>query len=85
MNLSPDTYARQIEILNSEMELLNQKRYWAVVLGLKPQRDGDQFCFVWGEDLQSGIAGFGPTAMAALIAFDEAMYRRAPAHTEGQS
>ena len=31
--------------------------------------DGNQWCALWGDDLQSGIAGFGPTPRAALDEF----------------
>lgn len=28
-------------------------------LSLKPYKDGNMWCFLFGEDLQSGVAGFG--------------------------
>jgi hypothetical protein len=39
---------------------------------LKPAvfRDGDQWCALYGLDLQSGVAGFGDTEELALIDFD---------------
>lgn len=48
------------------------RRCWAVVLGLVPFRDGDQWCVLHGKDLQLGIAGFGDTPEAAMWAFDRA-------------
>lgn len=35
----------------------------------KPYMDGNQFCILIGEDLQSGICGFGKTKKEALIDF----------------
>lgn len=34
--------------------------------------DGDKFCALYGDDLQTGIAGFGNTPHAACLAFDKA-------------
>lgn len=33
-------------------------------------RDGDQYCALYGADLQEGCAGFGPTPEAAMRDFD---------------
>ncbi|MCA9734564.1 hypothetical protein KC799_20695 [candidate division KSB1 bacterium] len=37
------------------------------------QKDGNQWCFLYGEDLQSGISGFGDTPQDALKDFIENM------------
>lgn len=34
--------------------------------------DGDQWCALYGEDLQSGVAGFGSSPSKAMDAFDVA-------------
>lgn len=34
--------------------------------------DGDQWCALYGENLQEGVAGFGDTPELAVRAFDEA-------------
>jgi len=45
--------------------------------------DGDQWCALLGEDLQSGVAGFGDTPEAACRAFDKKWTEgRAAAHEE---
>lgn len=49
---------------------------WVVTLGLKPIRDGNQWCFLWGENLQEGVAGFGDTPHKAMLAFEDAMYSK---------
>lgn len=39
-------------------------------LGLMPFKDGNQFCFLYGENLQTGIAGFGDTVYLAMLDFN---------------
>lgn len=34
--------------------------------------DGNQWCALYGENLQDGVAGFGDTPAAAMAAFDRA-------------
>jgi hypothetical protein len=36
----------------------------------KLYRDGDQWCVLYGEDLQNGVSGFGDSPHEAMIAFD---------------
>lgn len=64
----------------SEEERLAYQRHlqanWATVRPstvYKPTllRDGNQWCALFGEDLQSGIAGFGDSPALAMHAFDE--------------
>lgn len=33
--------------------------------------DGDQWCALYGENLQDGVAGFGKSAYAAMLDFDK--------------
>ena len=33
--------------------------------------DGDQWCALYGDDLQEGLAGFGDTPAAAMTDFDK--------------
>ncbi len=37
--------------------------------------DGDMWCVLLGEDLQTGVAGFGKTVAEAMTAFDQAFYK----------
>lgn len=37
--------------------------------------DGDQWCALLGDDLVSGVAGFGDTPCAAMEAFDQAFWK----------
>lgn len=43
---------------------------------LKPKVsiDGDQYCVLYGEDLQSGICGFGETVYKAILDFNKSFY-----------
>jgi hypothetical protein len=47
-----------------------------LVATLKPQlsQDGDQWCFLYGKDLQCGVAGFGDTPAQAMSNFNENWY-----------
>lgn len=40
--------------------------------------DGNQWCALYGEDLQNGLAGFGNTPELAMEAFDKAWSKVAP-------
>ena len=79
---APDfLHARMSEIIASEMELVSCKRYWAVLLGLAPFRDGNQWCVCLGDDIQIGVVGFGESPMEAVIDFDRAWYSKEPLST----
>ena len=45
---------------------------------LKPsiQIDGDQWCVLYGDDLQVGIAGFGSSPHLAIMDFNGAWYKQ---------
>ena len=38
--------------------------------------DGDQWCALYGEDLQNGVCAFGDSPAAAEMAFDAAWYEK---------
>jgi hypothetical protein len=44
---------------------------------LKPElkRDGNQWCVLYGEDLQSGIAGYGDSPHQAIMDFNSQWYK----------
>lgn len=37
--------------------------------------DGNQWCALYGDDLQSGVSGFGPSPAQAMAAFDAEWYK----------
>ena len=59
-----------------ETEMVKQEI--ALVSGLSPEFgvDGDQFFFLLGKDLQSGVAGFGSTPHAAMLNFNRNFYNQ---------
>jgi hypothetical protein len=40
--------------------------------------DGNAWCALYGENLQDGVAGFGPSPSEAFLDFDRAFYARLP-------
>jgi len=61
------------EVLLHNEKMCNEYERQAIsrvmTLGLFPFKDGDKWCFLWGEDLQSGVSGFGDTVMLACFDF----------------
>ena len=47
---------------------------FAVAYRLIPFRDGNQWCVLLGDDIQSGVAGFGDSPAKAISAFERAMH-----------
>lgn len=41
-------------------------------------RDGDQWCALFGSNLQDGVAGFGKSPAAAMYAFDQEWRKELP-------
>lgn len=73
-------HERVSEIVAMEADGADKRRLWAVVLGLTPKLDGDQWCILWGDDLQTGVAGFGDRPVDAVNAFEHAMYQANAPH-----
>lgn len=63
---------------NSVIEAMGQFERPAMLLRPRLFPDGNQWCALYGDDLQMGIAGFGSTADEALRAFDRAMHEPLP-------
>lgn len=40
--------------------------------------DGDKWCALYGEDLQNGVVGFGKSPELAMLAFNQAWWRKLP-------
>lgn len=77
MNTPDFLEGRASELMTIEHDAAEKRRMWAVILGLTPIQDGDQWCILWGADLQTGVAGFGETPVAAIAAFENEMYKKA--------
>lgn len=65
--------AEQLGAAEQENLAATKKNLWAVVYGLIPFKDGDQWCVLLGENIQVGVCGFGDTPAAAIYEFDKAM------------
>ena len=46
--------------------------------------DGNQWCALYGEDLQSGVAGFGDSPELAMMAFNAAWVAKLSAAPKGE-
>lgn len=55
-----------------EINAASNKEDLAIIaaLNLKPFTDGSKFCFLWGENIQDGVAGFGDTVHQAVKDFN---------------
>jgi hypothetical protein len=64
-------------ILHQERMLTEAQRQRPFVL-LQPKLypDGDQWCALYGDNIQEGVCGFGNTPHRASLAFDEAWNRQ---------
>ena len=47
-----------------------------VIYKPKLTRDGNQWCALFGDDLQSGVAGFGDSPAEAMWAFDKEWHKK---------
>jgi hypothetical protein len=56
---------------NEEMVTLGEERVLKFIATLQPKfsKDGDMFCYLYGDNLQVGIAGFGNTPYRAACDF----------------
>lgn len=63
--------------LADEMQInLTEQRMFQTLTALNPNfsKDGNQFCYLYGENLQVGIAGFGNTVYEAMVSFCNAFW-----------
>ena len=76
MNIHTDNLtATEIDQRASYCNYMNNRSHFlsrpSVMLGLVPIKDGNQWCVLYGEDLQVGIAGFGNSPQKAMEDFDK--------------
>lgn len=52
-------------------EILETHAMWQCIsaLGIKPSKDGNSWCFLYGENIQEGVCGFGETIFDAACDF----------------
>ena len=63
-----ETNEVQIAVLKNELCLIKE-------LKLTPKRDGNMFCFLFGENLAEGVFGFGASVYEAMIDFNKNFYK----------
>lgn len=72
-----------MDSLQSAIAEETQRNYWeikqdlALIESLRPRitKDGSQWCVLYGENLQEGIAGFGDTPYQAILDFNSAFHK----------
>jgi len=74
MKTQPVDFEREAKAAMHKSQAAINANYWVVTLGLRPTRDGDQYCFLWGDNLHEGVAGLGDTPYEALLDFETAMH-----------
>lgn len=60
------------QLWNNEIEpRLADVEMWSAInaLGIKPYKDGDKWCYLYGENFLEGICGFGDTIYEAAKVF----------------
>lgn len=66
-DISPAIASAQTAICNVELEMIRP----SVLFRPKLSIDGNQWCALYGDNLQEGIAGFGNSPDQAMRSFDE--------------
>tara|TARA_Y100000361_G_scaffold124778_1_gene118033 strand:- start:191 stop:448 length:258 start_codon:yes stop_codon:yes gene_type:complete len=71
-----ETQIGQSALLNEMICRLNTLKELDLIEKLNPSftKDGNKFCYLYGENLQDGIAGFGETAAEAMSQFYNAFW-----------
>lgn len=75
---SLDTWAIAQAFQQAAADISQEMMRPSITLRLVPVKDGDQWCVLYGENLQEGIAGFGDSPDKAMRAFDTAWYSNLP-------
>ena len=63
----------EANVIEQNYQAAQKRNSWAVVYGLVPFKDGNQWCVLLGKDIQEGICGFGDTPVMAIYNFDKMM------------
>jgi len=65
-------------IQQSEHNAALEREEYNLFITIKPKlcKDGDQWCCLYGEDIQKGIVGFGDTPYKAILDWNGAWHRQ---------
>lgn len=57
-----------------EIQRIHQQTEYGIMALLKPRvfKDGNQWCVLYGDNLQDGVCGFGDTPYTAMLEFNKA-------------
>ena len=71
-----ETQVGQSTLLDEMFKRADTLKELDLIEKLKPHfsKDGNQYCYLYGENLQVGIAGFGNTTAEAMSDFYRAFY-----------
>lgn len=76
LDVSNDAYLARMAVVEAMAFVSSPTAIYRPTLSV----DGDQWCFLFGDDLMTGVAGFGDTPAKAAEAFDRAWWHeRTPA------
>jgi hypothetical protein len=65
-------YATEQAILNAQYNTEVMRQAPSVLYRPRISLDGNQWCALYGDNLQDGVAGFGDSPQAAMYEFDKA-------------
>lgn len=66
------SYATEQSVLNCQWNAAQCQQLPSVLYRPRLMADGDKWCALYGDDLATGVAGFGDTPAGAMYAFDQA-------------
>jgi len=71
-----ETQVGQYQLLEDMQQRLETLKELDLIEKLKPtfSKHGNQYCYLYGEDLMQGIAGFGDTVAKAMSDFCRAFW-----------
>lgn len=70
MNIPDYMHGAVQDTINCQRQEVERRSLWSTILGLIPVKDGNQWCVLYGENLQEGIAAFGKTPEDAMYKFE---------------
>ena len=74
-----DTHTHYASIAGQEainLEIEKQEFLLMSMLNPKVSIDGNQWCVLYGENLQDGVAGFGDSPLLAMFDFNKAWHKK---------
>jgi hypothetical protein len=80
-----DHDSSHIRMLLTESAIQQARPFILLAAHCKISIDGNQWCILYGENLQDGVAGFGDSPDAASYDFDRAWSTRLALHTGAQN